>query len=228
LTGNAIHKIKNTHMEKKIGFISGALLTILLFAGCRGDRYEEVKIGHQVWMTQNLNVDIFRNGDTLFHAQSDEEWVKAGKEGKPAWCYYNNDPANGNTYGRLYNWYAVNDQRGMAPEGWKVATYKDWEKLLKYLGGKAACPKLRETGTKHWNSPNDRSTNQSGFTALPGGWRDTDGTFYAIGYWGEWWSATEYNTDSAFYFGLGNNEFWDMMFSYYAKEGGGAVRCVKE
>ena len=80
----------------------------------------EITIGRQVWMTENLNVDKFRNGDPISHAKTDEEWVKAGENGSPAWSHYDNDPANGEKYGKLYNWYAVNDSRGLAPEGWKI------------------------------------------------------------------------------------------------------------
>ena len=95
----------------------------------------EVTIGNQVWMTKNLNVDKFRNGDVIPEAKSEEEWKKAGEEGKPAWCYYENDPANGAKYGKLYNWYAVNDLRGLAPEGYHVPTNDEWTVLIDYLGG---------------------------------------------------------------------------------------------
>jgi uncharacterized protein (TIGR02145 family) len=79
-----------------------------------------IKIGKQTWMAENLNVDKFRNGDLIPHIQDPEEWEQAGKNQQPAWCYYENDPENGNIYGKLYNWYAVNDPRGLAPEGFHV------------------------------------------------------------------------------------------------------------
>jgi len=98
-------------------------------------KYDEVTIGKQVWMIENLNVDKFRNGDPIPHAKTKEEWEKAGEEGKPAWCYYDNDPANGKKYGKLYNWYAVNDSRGLAPDGYHIPSHAEWEKLTDFLGG---------------------------------------------------------------------------------------------
>ncbi len=94
-----------------------------------------VTIGTQVWMTKNLDVAKFRNGDLIPEAKTNEEWDEAGRNRKPAWCYYNNDPANGAKYGKLYNWYAVNDHRGLAPEGYHIPSDKDWEVLSDYLGG---------------------------------------------------------------------------------------------
>ena len=95
---------------------------------------KEVKIGQQVWTTENLNVDKFRNGEIIPEAKSEEEWIEAGDNKKPAWCYYNNDPSNGTKYGKLYNWYAVNDPRGLAPEGWHIPSDKEWDVLTNYLG----------------------------------------------------------------------------------------------
>ena len=97
--------------------------------------FEEVTIGNQIWMTKNLNVDKFRNGDPILEAKTDEEWQKAGEKKQPAWCYYDNDPKNGEQYGKLYNWYAVNDPRGLAPEGYHVPTDAEWTQLSDYLGG---------------------------------------------------------------------------------------------
>ncbi len=95
----------------------------------------EVKIGKQVWMIKNLDVDTFRNGDAIPEAKTDEEWVRAGEESKPAWCYYENDPKNGKKYGKLYNWYAVVDPRGLAPKGWHIPSDAEWSSLINYLGG---------------------------------------------------------------------------------------------
>jgi uncharacterized protein (TIGR02145 family) len=90
-------------------------------------QYESVKIGDQEWMPINLDVDRFRNGDLIPHVESDEEWEKAGENEQAAWCYYDNDPENGKKYGKLYNWFAVNDPRGLAPEGWHVPSKEEWE-----------------------------------------------------------------------------------------------------
>jgi len=100
-----------------------------------GKVYKTVVIGTQTWMAENLNVDRFRNGDLIAHAKTDEEWQKAKDNKQPAWCYYNNDPELGERYGKLYNWYAVNDSRGLAPKGWHISTKYDWTILTDYLGG---------------------------------------------------------------------------------------------
>ncbi len=95
----------------------------------------EVKIGNQVWMIKNLDVNTFRNGEAIPEAKTEDEWIKAGEEGKSAWCYYENDPKNGEKYGKLYNWYAVVDPRGLAPKGWHVPSDAEWSSLINYLGG---------------------------------------------------------------------------------------------
>ena len=82
------------------------------------------------WMPKNLTTSTFRNGDSIPEVKVDKEWFEAAKEGRPAWCYYNNDPANGKTYGKLYNWYAVNDARGLAPKGWHIPTDREWQILV--------------------------------------------------------------------------------------------------
>lgn len=100
-----------------------------------GKVYKTVKIGTQTWMAENLNVDRFRNGDLIPQAKSDEEWKAAGENGKPAWCFYDNNPKNGEKFGKLYNWYTVSDPRGLAPKGWHIPSDKEWTVLTEYLGG---------------------------------------------------------------------------------------------
>lgn len=100
-----------------------------------GKVYKTVKIREQEWMVENLNVSTFRNGDSIPHAKTNQDWDNAGKEGRPAWCYYENNTNNGIKYGKLYNWYAVIDKRGLAPKGWHIARKSDWETLIQYLGG---------------------------------------------------------------------------------------------
>jgi hypothetical protein len=95
---------------------------------------KEVVIGNQVWMSENLNVDRFRNGDPIPHVRSNQEWSRAGRNRQPAWCYYNNDEAIGAKYGKLYNWYAVNDPRGLAPKGYHIPNNEEWMTLIDYLG----------------------------------------------------------------------------------------------
>ena len=102
---------------------------------------KEVTIGKQVWMSENLNVDKFRNGEAIPEAKTEEEWKNAGLKKQPAWCYYNNNPDNGERYGKLYNWYAVNDPRGLAPAGFKVPTDEEWSRLIDFLGGESLAGK---------------------------------------------------------------------------------------
>ena len=136
---------------------------------------QTVTIGTQVWMTKNLDVDHFRNGDPIPQAKTDEEWQKAGENKQPAWCYYDNDPANGVKYGKLYNWYAVNDERGLAPEGYHVPSDKEWTVLIDYLGGEEVAGEKMKS-TSGWEE-NGNGSNSSGFTALPGGYRYETGLY---------------------------------------------------
>lgn len=156
----------------------------------------ELKIGDQIWSVKNLDVDTFRNGDPIPHAATDEQWEEAGENGTPAWCYYDNDPANGETYGKLYNWYAVNDPRGLAPEGWHIPSDDEWEILIDHLGGKdVAGTKMKSTSG--WAS-NGNGTNESGFSGLPGGYRTfACAEFLDVSEYGAWWSSAEYGSDFA-------------------------------
>ena len=154
---------------------------------------EEVKIGNQIWMAKNLDVTHFRNGDPIPEAKTDKDWVKAGKKKQPAWCYYDNDSKNGKKYGVLYNWYAVNDSRGLSPIGYKIAEDSDWLILNKLLSknvdrdsfgetlGVQTGMKLRsKEGWSKKDSRNEIGTDEYGFSALPGGWRNKDGLFSSI------------------------------------------------
>lgn len=132
---------------------------------------KEVKIGGQIWMAENFNFDKFRNGDTIPQAKTEEEWIKAGRMKIPVWCYYNNNPSNGKLYGKLYNWYAVSDPRGLAPKGWNIPSDEDWTNLTDYLGVTDAGEKLKTTFG--WEGPRE-GTDKVGFSALPGGSRDTN------------------------------------------------------
>ncbi|WP_338225600.1 fibrobacter succinogenes major paralogous domain-containing protein [Algoriphagus confluentis] len=127
----------------------------------------EVIIGHQLWMGENLNVHTFRNGDSIPQARSYQEWAQAARKRQPAWCYFENKEENGVSYGKLYNYFAVSDPRGLAPEGWRIPSQADWLDLMVSLGGKDLVGKFlkQEFG---WNEQGN-GTNSSGFSALPGG-----------------------------------------------------------
>jgi uncharacterized protein (TIGR02145 family) len=112
---------------------------------------QTVVIGSQVWMTKNLDVAIFRNGDTIPQATSEEAWIAAAENMQPAWCYYNNDPKNGKKYGKLYNWYAVNDPRGLAPMGFHIPSEEEWNILNVYLDNGVSSGKKMKS-ISGWNS----------------------------------------------------------------------------
>ncbi len=151
----------------------------------------EVVIGTQTWTCRNLDVTEYRNGDPIPEVTNPAVWQTLTTG---AWRYYDNDPINGAIYGKMYNWYAVNDNRGLAPNGYKIPTQSDWNILQGYLntlpGGNNAGGKMKQAGTMLWNAPNTDATNSSCFTGLPGGWVNFVGSFYEIGNTGHWWSST--------------------------------------
>ena len=193
-----------------------------------------ITICDQDWMIKNLDVDHYRNGDPIPQVTDPSAWAALTTG---AWCWYENNSANGTTYGKLYNWYAVNDSRGLAPTGWHIPSDAEWNKLVKCIDPSAdttlvgtqsptAGGAMKETGTTHWASPNGGATNSSGFTGLPGGYRFTDGISYDVGLTGNWWSSTEDNP-FAFYRFL----FYPHghIFKYISfKQGGLSVRCLRD
>lgn len=183
-----------------------------------------VIIGTQEWTAVNLDVSTFRNGDSIFEAKTLSEFKNAGKEGKPAWCYYKNDSKNGLKYGKLYNWYAVNDKRGLAPKGWHIPSIDEWDVLTKYLGGENKCGKsLRNTSGWYTDGNGD---NSSGFAALPGGYfQDYD--YNNIGELGFWWSSTKCY-DGAAYARYLNYNYDPLKFASFSSGAGFSVRCVKD
>ena len=143
-----------------------------------GNVYHTVTIGTQTWMVENLKTTRYRNGEAIPNITDNASWAALIT---CAYCDYNNIPSNSITYGKLYNWYAVNDSRNIAPMGWHVSTDAEWTTLTTFLGGTSiAGGKLKENGTIHWNSPNVGATNETGFSALPGGYRLNSG-FYGAG-----------------------------------------------
>jgi uncharacterized protein (TIGR02145 family) len=216
-------------MKKVSLILSAVVITAMMLSSCGGGVSTEVTIGKQVWMTENLNVDKFRNGEPIPEAKTDEEWKKAGDNGEPTWCYYNNNPDNGDRYGKLYNWYAVNDPRGLAPEGWKIPSEEDWSRLTDFLGGESVAGKKMKS-TDFWADNDGESgngTNESGFSGLPGGARNVSGTFGKIGEYGVWWSSTEYSAGSAWYRVL-NYDNGDVNRDNSRKRVGSSVRCLRD
>ena len=183
-----------------------------------------VRIGIQIWASANLNVSKFQNGDSIPEAKTNQEWVSAGESGKPAWCYYNNDPKNGVKYGKLYNWYAVNDPRGLAPAGWALPGDQDWSTLAYNLGGPDDAG-YKMKSTSGWNG-GFIGSNEAGFTGLPGGYRVENGTFLNVGSIGTWWSTTESKvlTSIDYYVIQSSN----LGRSSSPRQRGESVRCIKK
>ncbi|MEY3559976.1 MAG: hypothetical protein RL512_1320 [Bacteroidota bacterium] len=223
-----------------------------------GKVYKTVKIGNQVWMTKNLDVSTFRNGDPIPQAKTDEEWIKAGKNGQPAWCYYNNDSKNSTNCGKLYNWFAVNDPRGLAPSGWRIPTESDWKRLETYLGNgfkengwQANKPiALQLKNSFGWGSDGRtkdvNGNNSSGFSCNPCGMRaGNDGYFgggptsleskYGFGLSSFIWFSTVVSSSPN---GVSNNSAFGSFMSYDSNSSGGctifpkyhgaSVRCIKD
>ena len=235
-------------MKKVCLIFSAVVMIAMMLSSCGGGTSDEkgptneVTIGKQVWMTENLNVDQFRNGDPIPQAKTAEEWERAGQNKQPAWCYYDNDPANSSKYGKLYNWYAVIDSRGISPIGWHIPSDEEWSKLSENLGGKdIAGKKMKnksgwEEGADTRLVPTNPGTNESGFSGLPGGMRINLGgdavplnpaVFVQVGESVYWWSSTDYNNDFSWYRYL---PYYDSSIksSYFEKESGMSVRCIKD
>ncbi|MBN2104641.1 hypothetical protein JW835_11430, partial [bacterium] len=189
-----------------------------------GNVYQTVKIGNQWWMAANLKATHYRNGDEIPNVTGAVDWKNLTTG---AYCNYDNNADYGTTYGRLYNWYAVNDSRNIAPQGWHVPTDAQWQTLIDYLGGgNVAGGKMKETETTHWVSPNRGATNESGFSALLGGYRNGY-YFYDMGNEAKFWSSTASMSTHAFYRALYNSNSYVMRLDFY-KSCGHSVRCIRD
>ena len=209
-------------------------LPLLLIVGCSkpidvddvdGNSYKTIRIGDQVWMAENLKVTHYRNGDEIPTGLDNASWSSTTNG---AYAVYDDNESNADTYGYLYNWFAVDDSRNIAPEGWHVPTDDEWQTLVDYLGGSSvAGGKLKEEGTTHWDSPNFGATNESGFTALPGGYRSIDGYYSSVGNYGFFWSSAEYGSGHAWTRVL-LYTVSDVVRSYGSKHCGFSVRCIRD
>jgi len=211
---------------------------------------QTVTIGTQDWSTKNLDVSTFRNGDVIPEARSKEEWEAANASKQPAWCYYENDPINGLEFGKLYNWYAVSDPRGLAPVGWHVPTTLEWYELMNFLGDenevgkklkvksswKPLEPTTTSTGSEYFDREKERlneillkertPTNESGFTAKASGLRVLSENFKFKSEWTFFWTSTESDSVSAFCWYM----TWNFNYLNRAtifKGNGLPVRCIK-
>lgn len=193
-----------------------------------GNIYNTIIIGTQEWMAENLRTTHYQNGENIPEIMEIDAWrdLSIG-----ALCNYQNTHNLDSiaTYGRLYNWYAVNDNRKLAPRGWHIPSMDEWSILFDYLGGDsvAGC-KLKESGVAHWIQNNYESINETGFTALPGGHRTYERDFIRMGYNGSWWSNTDGGSTYNAFFIYFNNENCDILNLLDDKLDGRSVRCLKD
>jgi uncharacterized protein (TIGR02145 family) len=196
-----------------------------------GNVYQTITICNQTWTKSNLNVSKYRNGDIIPQVTNPSAWANLTTG---AWCYYNNNSSNETSYGKLYNWYAVNDTRGLAPIGWHIPSETEIESMIDCLGGyQLAGGKMKSTGTSQWASPNLGATNSSGFTGLPSNGRNSTmpgsttpaAGFSLDGYYGHWWTNSfdgTYATQFSVYY-----NFSFINITGTSPTSGFAVRCVK-
>ncbi len=209
-------------INKKNLFVMACMICSLWFlpslqAQTGSSTYKSVVIGTQEWMVKNLDVTTFRNGDPITEVTKDLDWKKAGDSKQPAWCYYNNSAGNNDVYGKMYNWWAVSDPRGLAPAGWRIPTDEDYKKLIEFYlkDKKVAYAALVNGGI-------------SGFNAMMGGWRGSMiGDFKDFFTYTAIYSASDIKGKWGSYFEF-NAEFGGVDLRSGGKGMGGYVRCIKE
>jgi len=190
-----------------------------------GNIYHTVKIGSQVWMVENLKTTRYNDGTEIPLVTDSVVWNNLST---PAYCWMNNNSANKETYGALYNWYAVNTGK-LCPEGWHVPTNEEWQTLIEYLGGiNVAGSELKESGLTHWTAPNEGACNCSGFTALPGGCRVTEEiVFNYFLFASYWWTSTEEDPGNAWWWSV-NYVSTSVVGYFLSMDYGFSVRCIKD
>lgn len=184
----------------------------------------DVTIGTQKWMRKNLNVSKYRNGDDIPQVQDPTAW---GNLTTGAWCYYENNTANGTVYGKLYNWYAANDPRGLAPTGYHIPSDAEWTTLTNFLGGESVAGNKMKATTLWTPYSGIINTNSSSFTGLPGGYRANNGPFAGIGYGGRWWSSSEIATSNAWFRAIDYNNSSTFRLND-PKRSGYSLRCLRD
>ncbi|MCP4124275.1 MAG: hypothetical protein GY751_21215, partial [Bacteroidetes bacterium] len=198
-----------------------------------GNTYNTVVIGTQEWMGENLRTAKYQNGDAIPNVTGSSEWVNLSTG---AFCWYDDDNQYESPYGKLYNWYAVVDDRNVCPVGWHLPTDEEWTVLADFLGGVGgeyvAGGKMKSTGTIQagtglWSEPNEGATNESGFSGFPGGVHLYNGDFFSISDYGYWWSDKQYDASNAW--GRSLNYYDAILFrGYYEKVSGLSCRCVRD
>ncbi len=189
-----------------------------------GNVYKTVRIGKQVWMAENLKVSHYQNGDLIPNVMDKAEWANLTSG---AWCLYENNIKNGYKYGKLYNWYAVSDNRDIAPRGWHVSNQEDWTTLLQFIKNSGDKLKSKSGWTDFMGKIQLNFTDDFGFCAMPGGYC-TDGMFYALGYFGQWWSAEQSSSIRVTFWYLSGDQNDLLSRSGNWKRDGFSVRCLRD
>jgi uncharacterized protein (TIGR02145 family) len=230
LAANTVYHYK-AYVTNSVGTSYGDELTFKTFKGTltdvEGNVYNTITIGTQEWMAENLKTTKYNDGTTpIPNLITNVDWYSTTTG---AYCNYNNSAGNSTVYGKLYNWYAITDNRKLCPTGWHIPSLDEWSTLIDYLGGTdVATKKLMEGGNSHWTGIS--GTNESGFTALPGGFREHTAYFLGVGVYGKWWSSTDYNpTLSNYHFFI--YSYTNFIFSelnFLVAASGASVRCLKD
>jgi uncharacterized protein (TIGR02145 family)/uncharacterized repeat protein (TIGR02543 family) len=225
----------DTALTTLFTFSSPITASITLYAkweirDVEGNVYHEVAIGIQVWMVENLRTTRLNDSTAIPLVTAQLPWAGLGINylSNPGYCWYSNDSVANATYGPLYNWFCVNTGK-LAPKGWHVPTDFEWSELSFFLGGDSvAGGKLKEAGLAHWQSPNTGATNETGFSALPGGERDDVGDFYSIGSYGTWWSSTASMTEN-YIWGRSISSVNPYLHSFLdVTTNGFSIRCIRD
>lgn len=232
-----VNRYTQSPYPKVYQLMIGTIMLLVTVTGCDhnpddttvtdidGNVYKTVKIGDQVWMAENLKVTRYRNGNALLNITDNVAWSNTSAG---AYCNYNNDTSVVKEYGRLYNWYAVINEQNIAPAGWHIPIPEEIITLMLHLKGDTiAGAKMKERDTTHWLNPNQGATNESGFLALPGGYRFSEGTFHTLGSNGYWWSEGRsyelYTWSPRLY-----TYFADVGRDFRNQNLGLSIRCVKD
>lgn len=229
LTPNTTYYVKayatnsvGTAYGNEVSFATKAVISTV--QDIDGNIYNTVQIGSQTWLKENLKTTRYKDGSTIPPVSDNTVWTNLSS---PGYCWYNNDASIFKAlYGALYNWYTVRTGL-LCPEGWHVPSDIEWTALANYLGNlTTAGGKLKEAGTNHWISPNTGATDEVGFSALPGGWRNGDGNFNWVNYGGYWWTATEHTANDSWSRNIAF-DFSELYTSSITKNWGFSVRCIK-
>lgn len=218
--------------SKDSGSNSGTTNVPTTVSDTDGNSYQTVAICNQIWMKSNLNVIHYRNGDIIPQVTDPIQWARLTTG---AWCYYQNITANGTYFGKLYNWYAVNDSRGIAPSGWHIPSENEALSMINCLGGwQIAGGKMKSTANATWAYPNLGANNSSGFNAVTGGVLDStmptssnpSSSFSTSGFTANWWTTTNDGTYSVCFT---NNYNLTTCYTFgTSPRSGFSVRCIKD